>query len=105
MSKTALRVALRKVNEKTSLPYSPDHDFDTLEPLKDGEVAKLEMQLSPSSTFFRKGDELRLVIQGQYFIDGKKIHQLVYDTFSENRLRLLGYSFSETFKYRITHKF
>ena len=31
-------------------------------------------------------------------IDGKKIHQLVYDTFSENRLRLLGYSFSEKLK-------
>jgi len=31
-------------------------------------------------------------------IDGKRIHQLVYDTFSENRLRLLGYSLSEKLK-------
>ena len=28
-------------------------------------------------------------------IDGEHIHRLVYDTFSENRLRLLGYSLSE----------
>ncbi len=28
-------------------------------------------------------------------IDGKRIHQLVYDTFSENRIRLLGYSLCE----------
>lgn len=28
-------------------------------------------------------------------IDGEHIHRLVYDTFSENRLRLLGYSISE----------
>lgn len=31
-------------------------------------------------------------------IDGKRIHQLVYDTFSENRLRLLGYSLCEKLK-------
>jgi len=28
-------------------------------------------------------------------IDGEHIHRLVYDTYSENRLRLLGYSISE----------
>ncbi|MBC8314613.1 MAG: bifunctional oligoribonuclease/PAP phosphatase NrnA [Bacteroidales bacterium] len=31
----------------------------------------------------------------QHGIDGEHIHRLVYDTFSENRLRLLGYSLSE----------
>jgi uncharacterized protein len=76
VSKTALRVALRTVNESLSLPYSPEHDFDTLVPLKENEVAKLEFQFSPSATFFSKGDELRLVLQGQYFINKRKIHQV-----------------------------
>ncbi|MFH1160140.1 MAG: DHH family phosphoesterase [bacterium] len=31
----------------------------------------------------------------RYGIDGEHIHRLVYDTFSEKRLRLLGYSLSE----------
>ena len=75
VTKTGQRVALRIVNESLSLPYSPEHDFDTLKPLKKGEVAKLELQFEPSGTFFRKGDELRLVLQGQYFISGLKINQ------------------------------
>ncbi|MBB6482253.1 CocE/NonD family hydrolase [Spirochaeta isovalerica] len=75
VAKTALRTSLRKVNEKTSLPYSPDHDFDIREPVSPGEIVKMEFQFTPSSTYYRKGDEMRLIIQGQYFIDGKKIHQ------------------------------
>ena len=75
VTKTAQRVALRKVNEALSTPFSPEHDFDTLVPLQKGEVAKMELQLEPSATFFRKGDELRLVVQGHYFISGVKINQ------------------------------
>lgn len=75
VTKTAQRVALRTVNEALSLPYSPEHDFDTLKPLKPGEVAEVAFQLEPSATFFRKGDELRLVVQGQHFISGVKVNQ------------------------------
>ena len=75
VTKTAQRVALRTVNEDLSTPYSPEHDFDTLKPLQKGEVAKMELQLEPSATFFRKGDELRLVLQGRYFISGVKVNQ------------------------------
>jgi hypothetical protein len=35
----------------------------------------MELQFEPSATFFRKGDELRLVLQGRYFISGLKINQ------------------------------
>jgi len=31
-------------------------------------------------------------------IDGAKIHQLIYDTYSESRMRLLGYCLSEKLK-------
>jgi len=75
VSKTAQRVALRTVNEGLSLLYSPEHDFDTLKPLQPGEIAKMELQFEPSATFFRQGDELRLVVQGRYFISGLKINQ------------------------------
>lgn len=75
VTKTAQRVALRTVNEKLSTPYSPEHDFDTLKPLAQGEVAKMELQLEPSATYFRKGDELRLTVQGRYFISGVKVNQ------------------------------
>ena len=75
VTKTALRVALRTVNEALSTPYSPEYDFDTPKPLKEKEIAKLEFQFEPSATYFRKGDELRLVLQGQYFINSLKINQ------------------------------
>ncbi len=75
VTKTAQRVALRSVNEALSTFYSPEHDFDTLKLLQKDEVAKMELQLEPSATFFRKGDELRLVIQGRYFISGVKVNQ------------------------------
>jgi putative CocE/NonD family hydrolase len=75
VTKTALRAALRTVNESQSLPYSPEHNFDTLKPLQKDEIAKLELQFEPSATYFRKGDELRLVFQGRYFINGVKINQ------------------------------
>jgi putative CocE/NonD family hydrolase len=75
VTKTAMCVALRTVNESLSTAYSPEHDFDKLKPIKKGEVVKLELQFEPSATFFRKGDELRLVLQGQYFISGLKINQ------------------------------
>jgi hypothetical protein len=75
VTKTAQRVALRTVNPALSTPYSPEHDFDTLKPLQKDDVAKMELQFEPSATLFRKGDELRLVLQGRYFISGLKINQ------------------------------
>lgn len=75
VASSTLRVALRTVNENLSTPYAPEYDFDTLKPLGKGEKAKMEFKFSPSGTYYRKGDELRLVIQGRYFINGLKIHQ------------------------------
>lgn len=75
VARTTLRVALRTVNEKLSTPYTPEYDFDTLKPLSKGEKAKMEFKFSPTGTYYRKGDELRLVIQGRYFISSSKIHQ------------------------------
>lgn len=56
-------------------PHAPEYDFDTLKPLQAGEVAKLVFQFEPSATFFQRGDELKLVLQGKYFISSVKINQ------------------------------
>lgn len=89
VTKTAQRVALRMVNEDLSTPFSPEHDFDTLKPLQKGEVAKMELQLEPSATYFREGDELRLVVQGRYFISGVKVNQpFTYKRSTEGRCKI-----------------
>ncbi len=75
VARSTLRVALRTVNENLSTPYTPEYDFDTLKPLSKGEKTKMEFKFSPSGTYYRNGDELRLVIQGRYFINSSKIHQ------------------------------
>jgi predicted acyl esterase len=49
--------------------------FDTLQPVKPGEIVECRFQFEPSATYFRAGDELRLVVQGQYFINSLKINQ------------------------------
>lgn len=66
---------LRAVNKTTSLSYLPDYDFDTPKPLKKGEVVKLEFRLADTAIYFRKGDELRLAVQGRSLISGNIIHQ------------------------------
>lgn len=75
--------------KQLSTPYSPEHDFDTLKPLQKGEIAKMELQLEPSATYFRKGDQLRLVVQGRYFISGVKISQpFTYKRNTEGRCKI-----------------
>ena len=96
VTKSAQRIALRTINENLSNPSSPEHDFDTLKPLNKGEIAKLELQFEPSATYFRKGDELRLVLQGQYFISGHKINQ-PFDYLKMDSGKLIVHS-SESYK-------
>ncbi len=91
VARSALRVALRTVNEELSTPYTPEYDFDDLKPLSKNEIAKLEFKFSPSGTFYRKGDEMKLVVQGQYFISSQKIHQpFSYKGNAEGRCKILS---------------
>ena len=46
-------------------PHVPDHDLAHEEPLPPGGVAEVEVALSPSSTLFRAGEELRLHVSGR----------------------------------------
>ncbi|HEX2914444.1 MAG TPA: CocE/NonD family hydrolase [Chloroflexia bacterium] len=61
------RVSLRKVTPGSERPGYVEHDFDQEEPLKPGEIVELALSLLPSATFFKKGDVLRLDLQGHWF--------------------------------------
>ncbi len=60
-----LRLALRKL-DTSARPHEPEHSFDSVQPLRAGEVVDADIALSASSTLFRAGDELRLLVSGCY---------------------------------------
>ncbi len=61
-----LRVALRELDATRTSPHQPEHTFRTVQPVAPGEVVPLEIPLTDSSTLFRAGDELRLLVAGRY---------------------------------------
>lgn len=67
------RASLRKVDRERSRPWSPQHDFAVEQPAKPNEIMELEFSLLPSATLFKKGDVLRLDIQGHWFFRGNLI--------------------------------
>lgn len=76
VSKGFMKVSLSKINESKSKPYYPEHDFNQKQLVHPGEIVKVEVSLLPSATLFRKGDELRLVIQGIPLLKYGKLHQI-----------------------------
>jgi predicted acyl esterase len=67
VTKGWLRVAHRRVDETRSDPYRPFHPCDKPEPIVAGQVVPVEIELLPSSTLFRRGELLRLDVQGHWF--------------------------------------
>jgi hypothetical protein len=61
-----LRLALRELDPRTSTPHQPEHAFDTVSAIRDGEAVEVQIPLSSSSTLFRAGESLRLLIGGRY---------------------------------------
>ena len=62
-----LKVSLRRLGEEHPEPWRPVHPYDTREPLRAGEVVPVEIELRLSSTLFRRGEVLRLDVQGHQF--------------------------------------
>jgi predicted acyl esterase len=62
-----LKASLRKLDPDRSTPLRPAHTYDEPRPLKPEEVVAADVALLPSATFFRKGEQLRLVVQGRWF--------------------------------------
>jgi predicted acyl esterase len=60
-----LRVSARHLDETLSTDDVPAHSFDRVEKLSPGEVAEVEIDLSPIGLVFYPGEELRLVISSQ----------------------------------------
>lgn len=57
-----LAVSRRKLDLSKSTPFAPVHAHDKDRYLQPGEIAELQIGLHPSSTFFRKGESLRLTL-------------------------------------------
>jgi predicted acyl esterase len=61
-----LSASLRALDEARSRPYQPVPAFTRRQPLQPGEVVPVDIPLGPSSTRFRAGDQLRLVVAGRW---------------------------------------
>jgi predicted acyl esterase len=67
VTKGWLKASHRRLDQARSEPWRPVHPHDTFEPLQPGQIVPVEIELLPSSTFFRRGDVLRLEVQGHWF--------------------------------------
>lgn len=61
-----LRLALRELDAELSTPHQPEQSFRTLQPVRSGEPIEAVIPLTSSSTLFRAGDTLRLLVAGRY---------------------------------------
>ncbi len=60
-----LRVSHRELDAERSRIYQPVHPHQREERLRQGEIVAVEIEVWPSSTLFRAGDQMRLVIMGK----------------------------------------
>jgi putative CocE/NonD family hydrolase len=61
-----LRASLRSLDPAGSRPFEPVPTFSDNRPLVSGKVIEATVPLGPSSTLFRAGDRLRLVVAGRW---------------------------------------
>ncbi|UGU34133.1 CocE/NonD family hydrolase [Mycolicibacterium smegmatis] len=61
-----LRASMRALDESRSRPFEPVPTFTDPRPLRPGEVVPVDIPLGPSSTLFRAGEQLRLVVAGRW---------------------------------------
>ncbi|MCP3730007.1 CocE/NonD family hydrolase [Sphingomonas sp. MG17] len=59
-----LRVSHRELDAAKSTPWQPYHPHQREERLKPGEIVPVEIEIWPSSTLFRAGEQLRVVVTG-----------------------------------------
>lgn len=57
----------RAIDPERSTPWAPFHPGDREQRLAPGQVVALDIELLPSATLFRAGDELEAVVQGRWF--------------------------------------
>lgn len=67
LSQGWLRVSQRKLDAARSTQYVPFHSHDETQPLRPGEVVKVEVEIWPMSIALPAGSRLELVLQGRDF--------------------------------------
>jgi predicted acyl esterase len=72
VSKGWQRAAHRELDAALSTPEQPVHTHQRVEPLRAGEIVPVVIALRPHATRLRKGDQLRLDIQGRWFYPKSK---------------------------------
>jgi predicted acyl esterase len=60
-----LRVSERALDPERSTPAQPWLSHDNPQPITPNEIVPVEVEILPSSTLFRAGESLRVVVQGQ----------------------------------------
>jgi predicted acyl esterase len=61
-----LKASMRALDQKLSRPFEPVPSLDARNPLRPGQVVQVDIALGPSSTLFRAGEQLRLVVAGRW---------------------------------------
>ena len=59
-----LRVSERALDDDRSTPAQPVLSHDDPQPLTPGEVVPVDIEILPSSTLFRAGESLQVVVRG-----------------------------------------
>ncbi|MBT2134501.1 CocE/NonD family hydrolase [Croceibacterium sp. LX-88] len=59
-----LRASHRELDEERSTPWQPVHSHLREQRLRPGEIVPVEIEIWPSSTLFRAGESLRVVVKG-----------------------------------------
>lgn len=62
-----MKVSHRALDEERSEPWRPVHRHEEPQSLRPGEIVPVEIELLPSATLFRGGEQLRLDVQGRWF--------------------------------------
>ena len=60
-----LRVSQRALDRDRSTPWQPVLSHDDPQPVTPGEIVPVDIEILPSSTLFRAGETLRVVVQGR----------------------------------------
>ena len=60
------KLSHREPDPQLTRPFAPVNRDDEAHPLRAGEVAEIEFALGPSATFFRAGEEVRLLLGGRW---------------------------------------
>ncbi len=62
-----LKLSRRELDETRSKPFRPEHTHRTARPISSGEVVPVEIEILPAATRLRRGEGLRLDVQGHWF--------------------------------------